>query len=200
MISDCTAIIMAGGESQRMGSDKATLLLGEQTLLQRVIDVVQPMFPQVLVSVRQPRPDIRLPQICDAYPNAGPLAGLCAGLEYANSSQVTWIFAVATDMPFVQPALIDQLAQRRAGYQAVVPVVHGQPQPLAAFYATSALGAIQAILSGPGKRSLRAALEQLNVCYVDESELQAADPGMRSFFDLDTPQDLAAARRSEESV
>ena len=197
MIQDCTAIVMAGGESRRMGRDKASLVLGEQTLLQRVLMIVQPLFAQVLVSVRQPRPDIDLPQVCDAYANAGPLAGLCAGLEQARAINSPWIFAVATDMPFVQPALIEHLAQQRVACQAVVPVVHGQPQPLAAFYSASCLETIQAILSGTGKHSLRAALAQLNVHYVAESELLVADPGLRSFFDLDTPQDLALARRHE---
>ena len=60
-----------------------------------------------------------------------------------------------------------------------------------------ARSAIRALLAGEGKRSLRAALERLNVCYVGESELLAADPGLRSFFDLDTPDDLAAARQGE---
>lgn len=194
MIADCTAIVMAGGESQRMGRDKATLQLGEQTLLQHVLDIIQPLFALVLISVRQPRPDIDLPQICDAYVNAGPLAGLCAGLQQATTP---WIFAVATDMPFIRPALIEHLAGKRAGYQAVVPVVHGHPQPLAAFYSVSCLPPIEALLASEGKRSLRAALEQLNVCYVDESALRVADPGLRSFFDLDTPQDLAAAMFDE---
>ena len=196
IIADCTAIILAGGESQRMGCDKATLALGEHSLLQRVVAIVQPLFPQLLVSVRQLRPDIELPQICDTQPNAGPLAGLCAALE---KSTTPWIFAVATDMPFVQAALIEHLALRRADFQAVVPVVAGHPQPLAAFYTVGALAVIQDLLAGDGKRSLRAALERLNVCYVDESELRAADPGLRSFFDLDTPEDLAQAREGEES-
>ena len=55
------------------------------------------------------------------------------------------------------------------------------------------LAAVQAQLAGEGKRSLRAVLERLPVAYVDEAELLAADPGLHSFFDLDTPQDLAAA-------
>ena len=197
MIQDCTAIVMAGGDSRRMGRDKADLVLGEQTLLQRVLMIVKPLFAQVLVSVRQPRPDIiDLPQVCDAYANAGPLAGLCAGLEQARAINSPWIFAVATDMPFVQPVLIEYLAQQRDDCQAVVPMVHGQPQPLAAFYSTSCLATIQGLLSGTGKKSLRAALAHLNVRYVDESELLVADPGLRSFFDLDTPQDLVVARES----
>ena len=195
MIVDCTAVIMAGGESQRMGRDKATLVLGEQTLLQHVVNIVQPLFSKVVVSVRQIRPEIELPQICDTYPNAGPLAGLCAGLEQAATP---WIFAVATDMPFVQPAMIEQLAQRRAGFQAVVPVVQGHPQPLAAFYSASCLPTIQGLLSGSGKRSMRAALEQLTVCYVDASELLAVDPSLQSFFDLDTPEDFAVAKKKCE--
>jgi molybdopterin molybdotransferase len=195
MIEDCTALVLAGGESQRMGCDKASLRLGEQTLLQNVIAVMQKVFPEVLVSVRRPRPEIALPQVCDAYANAGPLAGLCAGLARAHTP---WVFAVATDMPFVKPALIERLAQQRAGYQAVVPVVRGYPQPLAAFYSTSCLEPIRSMLEAGGGRGLRAALGPLNVCYVDESELLAADPGLRSFFDLDTPQDVAAARRNGE--
>lgn len=197
MIADCTALVLAGGDSRRMGCDKATLRLGEQTLLQRVIAIMQPLFAQILVSVRQPRPEIGWPQVCDAYANAGPLAGLCAGLAGVSTR---WVFAVATDMPFVRPELIERLAPRRAAYQAVVPVVHGHPQPLAAFYSVSCLDSLQAILSGTGRHSLRAALESLNVCYVEESELLESDPGLRSFFDLDTPQDMETARWSEKGL
>lgn len=71
MIEGCTAIIMVGGQSQRMGCDKATLLLGEDTPLERVAAIVQPLFARVLVSVRQYRSDIALPQICDAHADAG---------------------------------------------------------------------------------------------------------------------------------
>ena len=196
MIADCSALVLAGGESRRMGGDKTQLVLGEQTLLQGVIAVMQPLFERVLVSVRNYRPDIALPQVCDAYAGAGPLAGLCAGLAHVNSA---WLFAVAADMPFVQAALIARLAQQRGDCQAVVPVVHGHPQPLAAFYAASCREPLLAILRGSGKHSLRLALEQLRVAYVDQAELLAVDPGLRSFFDLDTPQDLAMARRCERT-
>ena len=196
MIDDCTAIVMTGGRSRRMGCDKATLLLGEQTLLQRVVDIVQPLFAELRVSVRAPRPDLPWPQISDRHQDAGPLAGLCAALEDVTTP---WIFALATDMPFAKPALIELLAQRRAGFDAVVPVADGHPQPLAAFYAQSCLATVRALLDADdGQRSLRAALDRLNVCYVGESDLLAADPGRRSFFDLDTPQDLAAARLIDE--
>jgi molybdopterin-guanine dinucleotide biosynthesis protein A len=192
MIEDCTAIILAGGDSQRMGSDKANLLLGEQTLLQRVIATMQQVFPHVIVSVRQLRSGLDLPQVCDDQSGGGPLAGLAAGLGHIATP---WAFVVACDMPFVEPAMVELLAGYRSQCQAVVPVVQGHPQPLAAFYAGSCLGALRAHLAGGGKNSLRAVLEQLQVRYVDESELLKADPALRSFFDLDTPQDVAIAKK-----
>ncbi len=199
MIADCLAVVMAGGESRRMGCDKATLKLGEQTLLARVMGVVQPLFTEVVVSVRQPRPDLDWPQICDRHADAGPLAGVCAALEWAKERQLPWIFVVATDMPFIRPALIESLAQRRSGWQAVIPVAHGHPQPLAGFYSTAALATIQAVLSGSSRQSLRAALELMQVNVVDAAELLAVDPGLDSFFDLDTPQDVDVAKRFKES-
>ena len=198
MIDDCLAVIMAGGDSQRMGRDKASLVLGEQTLMQRVAEIMQVVFPQVVVSVRTPRADIALPQVCDVFSDLGPLAGLCAGLDYASQDGVPWIFAVATDMPFLRPALIEQLANYRSGVDAVVPLVDGHPQPLAAFYSINAMPAVCALAAGDGKRSLRAALERLQVAYVHAADLITADPGLDSFVDLDTPEDLAKAINQKE--
>ena len=196
MISDCTALILAGGESRRMGQDKANLLLGERTLLQSVVAIMQPLFAEVIVSVRQTRHEIDLPQVCDDLLHTGPLAGLVAGLERNNT---LWIFAVACDMPFITPAVIEYLAQQRADCQAVVPIVSGYPQPLAAFYAASCLPLARDGLNGSGKHSLRELLETLQVRYVNEAELLNADPALASFFDLDTPQDVAIAMNKLES-
>lgn len=199
MIADALGVILAGGDSRRMGQDKAELRLGENSLLQHVASTLQTRFPQTVLSVRQLRPGIALPQIVDQQPGLGPLAGLAAALEYAGEQGFAWIFAVATDMPFIQPSLIERLAARREGADAVLPWIGGHPQPLAAFYALGALAAIRAELHAGGKRSLRAALKCLRVTTVDEAELRAFDPTLRSFFDLDTPQDLATALSMSES-
>ncbi|MDO8466438.1 MAG: molybdenum cofactor guanylyltransferase [Gallionella sp.] len=189
MIGDCTAIVMAGGDSQRMGRDKANVTLGEKTLLQTVTATMQQLFPQVIISVRQPRAGIDLPQVCDEVPDGGPLAGLAACLGQITTP---WAFMVACDMPFVVPEVVELLAGYRLKHQAVVPVVHGHPQPLAAFYAASCLAPLRASLAAQQK-GLRGILEQLDVRYVGEAEMLEADPLLRSFFDLDTPQDVAAA-------
>ena len=190
MITDCTALILAGGDSRRMGQDKAALVLDGKTLLQSVTATMQATFPRVIVSVRQVRDGLDVPQVCDAQVDSGPLAGLAAGMEGAATP---WIFAVACDMPFINPAVIEYLAGKRTDCQAVVPMVHGYPQPLAAFYTSSCLGVVQDILNGNAKHSLRALLERLQVRYVSEEQMLAVDPQLHSFFDLDTPQDVAIA-------
>jgi len=189
MIADCTAIVMAGGDSRRMGTDKANVTLGAKTLLQSVIATMQQVFPRVIVSVRQPRAGIDLPQVCDEQPDGGPLAGLVASLGQITTP---WAFMVACDMPFVVPEVVELLAKYRLQHQAVVPIVHGHPQPLAAFYAANCLAPLRASLAAQQK-SLRGVLKLLDVRYVDEAEMLAADPHLRSFFDLDTPQDVEAA-------
>ena len=189
-IADCTALILAGGDSRRMGRDKAALVLGGRTLLETVTAAMQQVFPQVLVSVRQPRAGVDLPQVCDEVAASGPLAGLVAGLAQAKTP---WVFAIACDMPFISSALVEGLAMLRGQHQAVVPMVGGFEQPLAAFYATSAQEAMRTALAA-GDRSMRGVLQNLDVRYVSEAELRETDPQLRSFFDLDTPQDLQEAQ------
>jgi molybdopterin-guanine dinucleotide biosynthesis protein A len=190
MIEDCTVIIMAGGDSSRMGTDKANVVLDGQTLLQSVIATMQQLFPQAIVSVRQPRAGIDLPQVCDEESDGGPLAGLAASLGKITTP---WAFMVACDMPFVVPEVVELLAKYRLQHQAVVPIVHGHPEPLAAFYAASCLAPLRASLAARQK-GLCGVLQRLDVRYVDEAEMLAVDPQLRSFFDLDTPQDVAAAK------
>lgn len=185
MILDATGVILAGGQSSRMGQDKARMDFLGQTLLARAVDLFTPMFAQVIVSVREPRADCVQRQIKDE--GGGPLAGLAAGLAAADTP---WVFVMACDMPFVSRGLIEYLATMRSGYDAVVPVAAGYPQPLAAFYATYAEKIARELVSG-ADRSLKSLLGQLRVNYVDAAAMPAEFG--RCFFDLDTPEDVALA-------
>jgi molybdopterin-guanine dinucleotide biosynthesis protein A len=173
-----------------MGRDKALLPLKDKTLLEHVISTMQQIFPQVIVSVREPRAGVELSQVCDEQAGCGPLAGLAAGLARVDTP---WAFVVACDMPYISFQLIEYIDKFRCNRQAVVPVVGGYPQPMAAFYSVSCLDVIRNALVGQDK-SLRRALRQLDVCYVDEAGMN--DAALRSFVDLDTPEDYAAALKN----
>jgi molybdopterin-guanine dinucleotide biosynthesis protein A len=201
MIEDCTALILAGGESRRMGQDKASLILNGMTLLEHVTLTMQSVFPKVIVSVRRLREDIESQQVCDEAEASGPLAGLIAGMTQVETP---WIFAVACDMPFVKAGMIEQLAKYRFDsashnfLKAVVPMIDGYQQPLAAFYATNTLAVMRKSLA-TGDNSIRGALKNLTVRYVSEAELSESDPQLGSFFDLDTPEDMAQIRCTKET-
>lgn len=185
LLSDCTAIILAGGQSRRMGRDKASLPFADSTLLHTVIQHLQPLFPHILLSVRQPIPAYNFPQITDSTPHAGPLAALVDTIACLDTP---WAFVTACDMPFITPALINKLAASRHGHKAVVADIDGHWQPFAAFYAKSSLPILQHALQS-GERSLTGALRRLDPACVPASDLRATDPALRSFIDLDTPDD-----------
>ncbi|WP_319238336.1 molybdenum cofactor guanylyltransferase [uncultured Propionivibrio sp.] len=193
MIADSSALILAGGQSSRMGLDKTLLEFEGQTLLQRAIDRMRGVFPSVIVSVRAHREDIDAPQVVDETVGSGPLSGMCAGLA---ASRTPWLFAVAADMPYADQETIIRLAQCRSDdFQAIVPVVDGHPQPLFGFYRTASLPVFRSVLAGSGKHSLRSVLSQMKVRWVEEELLRTSDPELRSFTDLDTPADLALIRK-----
>jgi len=194
MIDDCTAIILAGGDSRRMGRDKVMMPFANQPLIQSVTDVVQPLFPVTIVSVREPRPEIPLPQVYDLQTDGGPLMGLLSALSGITTS---WAFVVGCDMPFISAALVQQLATQRDKQQAVVPMVQGYAQPLSAFYARSCVPLMRASYA-LGDKSLLGAIQRLRVRYVDEKQIVKVDPELRSFFDLDTPEDLAMAQQLDK--
>ena len=151
---------------------------------------MQSIFPKVIVSVRQERAGLNVPQVRDELVASGPLAGLAAGMKGAATP---WLFAVACDMPFIKPAVIEYLAGQRADCQAVVPWCMAIRNRWQRSTRQVAWISWKASSTADGKHSLRALLERLQVRYVSEEQMLAVDPQLRSFFDLDTPQDLAIA-------
>ncbi|MCL6553530.1 MAG: molybdenum cofactor guanylyltransferase [Firmicutes bacterium] len=213
-------IVLAGGRSRRLGVDKAALRLGEETLLARAVRRLAVVCrPVIVVAASEtaarallasaagsgtavhalPVPGAGPSQgpvavVADRWPGAGPLGGLATGLG-AVASVVGAV--VAVDMPFVAPALLARLiaialAEDR---DAVVPVVGGRAQPLCAVYAARVASVAEDLLRGP-RRAMHDLLEALGprVAYVSEDVLRADDPDLRSFFNINTLDDLTRAR------
>ena len=161
-----TLLVLAGGDSRRMGRTKAWLAVGETTLLRWVVDRLAPSFSEVVVSFSQPeqvREHLPYRLVFDRKPSAGPLAGLEAGLGVAKN-EVT--FAVACDMPYVTPEMAEMAVAASAGCDAAIPRINGRPEPACAAYRRSALVRITAALDAGQYRASDLA-EQLDVTWLE---------------------------------
>jgi len=187
-------IVLAGGKSTRMGTNKALLPLRDKPLLATVVAALRPLFAEIIVVTNTPElyQDIEARLVRDVIPGRGPLSGFHAGLL---ASPYRHNFIVACDMPFLNPALINYLLSQAPGYDAVVPRRGQYLQPLHAVYSRNCLAAIETCLK-QGEYQAFAFYPRVRVRYVDVDRLKAQgfkDPE-QVFFNINTPADLARAR------
>ena len=191
---EVTGVLLAGGNSRRMGEDKRYLVVGEQTLLERGLAVLRSLFQQVLVVIAQDSPplDIDARVVRDLLPDCGSLGGLHSGLTEATTP---YIFVVACDMPFLDPAVIAQFTSRRATADIVMAKLAGRLHPMHALYGKRCLPVVEQMIRA---RQLKiqdmVSHASLRVHYVTEVDLLTIDPSGRSFHNVNTPADLAVAR------
>ena len=191
---DVTGVLLAGGKSRRMGEDKRYLVVGEQTLLERGLAVLRSIFHEVLVVIAQDSPplDVDARVVRDLVPDCGSLGGLYTGLMQATTP---YIFVVACDMPFLDPAVIAQFTSRRATADIVMGKLAARLHPMHALYGKRCLPAVeQMILARELKIQELVSHGSLQVQYVTEEDLRTLDPSGRSFHNVNTPADLELAR------
>ena len=108
-VGEFTGLILAGGQSRRFGSNKALHPIKGKPMIQWVYDALKSVCDTILVSCQDAALfDLEAGFVADAYPNSGPLAGLEAGLR---TSTTPWTIVLPVDMPYIEPALLDQLKQ-----------------------------------------------------------------------------------------
>ncbi len=142
-----TAIVLAGGRGLRMRGDKASLRVGGERLIGRVLRQVSPLFDEVLVSVSRGQAVGRLdaPAVEDEVP-VGPLGGILSGLRAARNDACA---VIACDIPDPDPRLLRSLARAAAGREIAVPAAEdGHFEPLFAIYRRSVIPRIEALLAG----------------------------------------------------
>src|SRR5271170_706598 len=198
MATGRSAILLAGGRSSRMGADKAALRLGGVTMVERMVAELARGFGEVVIvtgaravvpaSVLAAR-SVRL--LHDPVPFEGPVKALRLGLA-AIRAEVG--FACACDLPFVNVRVAAELCAMAAGHDAAIAKVVGRLQVLHAAYRKSCLPAIDAMI-GREERRLQDLVPVLDARIVGEDEIRPYDPELLSFFNLNTPEDYAQARK-----
>ncbi|MGB9476289.1 MAG: molybdenum cofactor guanylyltransferase [Candidatus Udaeobacter sp.] len=182
------ATLLAGGESRRMGRDKATLLFHAKPLWQIQLKLLQKLEPtEIFVSARaEPvwRPvDVQF--VADDLPSRGPLSGLAASLTQMRAQH---LLALAIDMPFMTKEYLTFLCGQIEPCRGVIAKIDDRFEPLAAIYPREALPNIQSALSG-GDFSL----QTLTDCLVAAGKLQVipvTSQERKFFLNLNEPSDL----------
>lgn len=190
-----TGIVLAGGKSGRMGTDKAFLRVAGRPIVERVIDVLGEAFGKVIIVTNSPSAyaGYNALVIKDAVDMPGPLTGVYSGLLASGDE---YNFVAACDMPFLNIRLVKFMAGLAAGHDAVVPVIVGQFEPLHAVYRRTAAGLMGSHILN-GVQRITAVFSGLSIRRVSEEEIARFDPGRRSFINLNTPQEYKEALCSD---
>lgn len=190
------AIVLAGGQSRRMGQSKAELLFGNETLLSRVLNVVAPLTDcQIVVTAEdQQLPRLAHPVIrtTDQHACRGPLEGLRSGLE-AGTGMADVFYVSSCDVPLLQPGFVEFMFDALTeDDQIAVPRDDQHYHPLAAVYRHSVLATVEQLLRANRLRPFYLFAE-VNTRTIPTNSLRSVDPQLLSLRNLNTPAEYAAA-------
>ncbi len=179
-----TAVILAGGKSNRMGSNKAFLKLNGKAFIEKQIDLLREMFDEIFISANTPSEYeyLNLPVFKDLYPEKGPLCGIYTSLINSSSFNT---FMLACDMPFVESGLIKHLKGFTREYDVVVPKSERGLEPLHAFYSKNCIEPIKRELDSNNLRII-SFFPHVNVKIVELDSLTASDSFKNSIKNLNT--------------
>ena len=191
-----SVVVQAGGQSTRMGENKALKLFLGRPLIQRVIERVAPIADELLITTNQPEDYafLGLPLFSDLRPGRGPLGGLYTALVSAKHSSVA---VVACDLPFVNGPLLAAAAGLlvQEGADIVIPETTEGFEPLHAVYRRhTCIPAIESAIEADQWRMI-AWFPQVKVRTLTPEEVQHYDPDGLAFWNVNTPLEFSEAER-----
>jgi molybdopterin-guanine dinucleotide biosynthesis protein A len=186
-----TGIILAGGESRRMGRDKAFLEVSGRPIIEHILAVFADLFDRTVIVTRWPERfgSCRADVVRDALETPGPLTGIYTGLMH---SQDDLNFVAACDMPYLDRGLIRHMQRLADGHDAVVPRVGSYLEPLHAIYRKRIAPVIEAQVRTQDLR-IRGIFDHIRVRYMTQDEIAIHDPEQRSFRNLNTHEEYKEA-------
>ncbi|MFP4350505.1 MAG: molybdenum cofactor guanylyltransferase [Desulfococcaceae bacterium] len=187
----CGAVILAGGRNSRMGGrNKAFLKVGGETILTRVVKRLRLFFDEILLVTRTPGlyQGSSVEVIEDIFEARSSLTGVHAGLTHARSD---YAFVIPCDAPFIRPALIrlmlSELEASPASIDVLVPFHEGRYEPLCAIYSKNCIDPIEEQLKRKDYKIYHF-FDQIRLKTLSAERIKSADPEMRSFFNVNTPE------------
>ena len=185
-MEDITAVILAGGKSRRMKTDKALIKFNDKTLLENQIDLLNPIFNKIIISANSQKYSFANLQIInDEQSDLGPIGGILSVLKRVKTD---YVFIISVDMPLITTDLIKHLISKKANYDIVLPVFNDKYEPTCAVYSRNCINTIEKqILANDYK--LKNFIEKSNTNFVEINEnLEFYNKNL--FVNLNSPKDL----------
>lgn len=189
-------VLLAGGKSRRMGTDKLLLPQNGTTVLQAAVSRFSSFFDKVYLSVGEAGkyPEISAEHLVDSFPGCGPMAGLLEGLKVSQSGGV---FLAAADIPFSDPERALKIIAASGGYEICVTVDgQGRYEPLFGYYRASVADTVLEFLQA-GNYRIAELFQRHNTLVLEP----AAVPGIwneRAFANMNFPEDYRMLLQSME--
>lgn len=192
-----SALILAGGRGKRLGNrEKALIPFKGRPIIEHTIEVLEDIVDEIVISVRDTEQKEALtehvdkrPMVVDRYEDAGPLAGILEGFKAAKGE---YVFVTACDMPFLNTDVVKMLFEFAQGHDAALPIwENGRYEPLHAVYRREPMVLQTEKAIERGDRFVLAPVFKLDdVVSVEMDEIKKIDPRLRTFLNINTPEDM----------
>ena len=188
-----SCIVLAGGQSKRMGTDKAFLDYKGKPFLRHILENLSSVSDNIVVVVNRDFKDYEtiikdIPQVIlvkDLYPYEGPLNGIISAKSEIKNKEV---FISTCDIPILSIEFIKYLAKKIDGYDMVLPVVDSKKQPFNTIYKTKTLEIAEKLFN-EGNRSLMKWIDNLKKIIINQSEIRQFKNAIFMYKSINTPED-----------
>jgi molybdopterin-guanine dinucleotide biosynthesis protein A len=187
-------IILAGGKSSRMNSNKPFAKIKGQSMIEIIIDTIKPVFEDRIIIIANEKELFRhlnLRLESDLFRGKGPLAGIYTGLMVSPSF---YNFFLPCDMPFLIKEAMECMIDEKAGYDVIVPIIRGYIEPLYGIYSKNCLEPIEKCLL-TNRLKAKSFYDQVRVKTIPEAVFREIDPSLKMFTNINTPKELSQARQ-----
>ncbi len=185
--------VLAGGQSKRMGQDKAFLEVAGQSVIERVLACIKPLSDDVFISANVPEKyqQFGLRVVTDVYPDKAALGGIYSLIKAAKYNKV---LVVACDMPLLNVELLKYMVSLAPAADVIIPIIQPpQPETMLAVYSKNCLPAIESRLQLNQLRVI-GFFDDVSVHYIGRDKVSEFDPEFYSFINMNTPEEWESAK------
>lgn len=192
-IKNFSAIILTGGESKRMGINKALLKLGDKTVIEIISELLAKFFDQVFISANSniEYDFLKLPIVNDIYKNHGPLFGIHAGLKYSNTENN---FFISNDLPLIDFQTIEFIIENSVDSLITIPIIENYPLYICGVYSKKILREIENLFKkNPDKASIKNLTKIVSTKFLEIENQRFYNP--KKFINMNTIDDYELTKK-----